>query len=146
MPEFTKEVRERLLRVYPADHRGGVVFVDPCDVRNIPADIRSCLSHIDALEARVADCEHRFTMTNVARGIAETQETRRRVSAEARVAVLAAECRASRKNDECANYCNAGVGPECEEEDWADATSAMLDARAATDASGALDGPEGRTK
>jgi len=58
--------------------------------------------------------------------------------AEAERDLLAAECRASRKNDACANYCTAGVGPECEDEDWADATNAMLAARAATDAAGVL--------
>ena len=54
--------------------------------------------------------------------------------------LLAAECRAWRKNDECYRYCEHGIGPECEDEDWAAASTTLESARAATDAAGVLEG------
>jgi hypothetical protein len=53
-------------------------------------------------------------------------------------ALLRALCVAWRKNDECYRYCEHGIGPKCDDEDWAAATDALNSARAAVDAAGLL--------
>ena len=53
---------------------------------------------------------------------------------EAEIAILRAEVRAWRHNDACYRWCEYGLGNECTEQDWTDASSAVEDARATTDA------------
>ena len=73
MPEFTKEVRERL------DEFVGRSYT-PSNCTQERNDVYACLAHIDALEARLSNlCND------------HNEQLRGRLAAEASVAVLAAE-------------------------------------------------------
>lgn len=125
-----------------------------CDIRLVLSALSRAEAELERERMRLAACGV-VSMSNTPEAAAKARDMHadyrsascddaagavdREMAIRAERDLLAAECRAWRYNDECYRYCEHGIGSECSDDDWAEASARVAAARAATDAAGVLE-------